>query len=247
MTGWLPAFFLTESPPLSALVVDRGFRDGRHVADTALAAAALFGRLLKARGIETRDAQTGRARPSAVRLAKTESQQLAGLLDAVNGDSDNFTAELLLKAIGSEALGKGTTAAGAAVVRRDLAAAGVPLHGVRIVDGSGLSREDRVTARQLAALLLVIWRDPALRPLVRDSLAVAGISGTLEHRLEYRPARGRVRAKTGTTAIASALSGYVGNRYAFVVVQNGSPVSSTAARAAQDRFVTSLAALAAAG
>ena len=82
----------------------------------------------------------------------------------------------------------------------------------------------------------------ALRPLVRDSLAVAGVSGTLEHRLQVRPALGLVRAKTGTTSIASALSGYVGARYAFVVVQNGSPINSWVARAAQDRFVQALAA-----
>lgn len=245
VTGWLPSFAVMESPPLSALVVDRGWRDGRPAANPALAAAAQFDRMLRARGIEARDAQTGRARPSAVRLAKTESQQLIRLLTAIDTDSDNFAAELVLKAIGREALGKGTSAAGAAVVRRDLEALGVPLAGVRIVDGSGLSRENRVTARELATLLVAIWRDPTLRPLVRDSLAVAGVSGTLEHRLEYRPARGRVRAKTGTTAVASALSGYVGARYAFVILQNGSPVPWTAARAAQDRFVTKLAARAA--
>ncbi len=247
VTGWLPSFAVAESPPLSALVVDRGRRDGRSVADPALAAAAQFDRLLRARGIEARDARTGRARPGAVRLAKTDSLQLARLLAAIGADSDNFTAELVLKAIGREVLGKGTSAAGAAVVRRDLAAAGVPLDGVRIVDGSGLSRENRVTARELATLLVAIWRDTTLRSLVRDSLAVAGVSGTLEHRLEYRPARGRVRAKTGTTAIASALSGYVGARYAFVVVQNGSPIDSWAARGAQDRFVTRLARRAAQG
>ena len=55
--------------------------------------------------------------------------------------SDNFTAEMVLKAIGARAGGRGTTAAGAAVVRRGLRAAGVPLAGVRIVDGSGLSRD----------------------------------------------------------------------------------------------------------
>ena len=104
--------------------------------------------------------QTGRARPGAVRLAKTDSRQLARLLTAIDADSDNFTAELVLKAIGREVLGKGTSAAGAAVVRRDLAAAGVPLAGVRIVDGSGLSRENRVTARELATLLVAIWRRP---------------------------------------------------------------------------------------
>jgi serine-type D-Ala-D-Ala carboxypeptidase/endopeptidase (penicillin-binding protein 4) len=245
VAGWLPSFAGAESPPLSALVVDRGWRKGRPVREPALAAAATFDRMLRARGVEARDAVTGTARSGAVRLAKQESRQLSRLLTAIDADSDNFAAELLLKAIGRELLGKGTSAAGASVVRRDLTAAGVPLAGVRIVDGSGLSRENRITARELATLLVAIWHDPKLRSLIRGSLAVAGMSGTLEHRLESRPARGRVRAKTGTTAVASALSGYVGSRYAFVVVQNGSPIASWSAREAQDRFVTRLAAMAA--
>jgi D-alanyl-D-alanine carboxypeptidase/D-alanyl-D-alanine-endopeptidase (penicillin-binding protein 4) len=245
VVGWRPSFVHQESPPLSALVANRGLRKDRPAANPALAAAALFDELLRARGIEARDAMTGRASEHAEKLASDHSLRLARLLTIVDADSDNVAAEMVLKAIVREVLGKGTSAAGAAIVRRDLAAAGVPLGGVRIVDGSGLSRENRVTARELAALLVVIWRDPKLRPLVRDSLAVAGLSGTLRHRLEYRPARGRVRAKTGTTAIASALSGYVGRRYAFVVVHNGYPVPSWAAREAQDRFVTKLAALAA--
>ena len=243
--GWLPSFAISESPPLSALVVDRGWRRGRPVENPALAAAALFDRQLRTRGVDARDAQVGRAGPGARRLAKTESRQLARLLTSIDADSDNFAAELVLKAVGREVLGKGSSAAGATVVRRNLAAAGVPLAGVRVVDGSGLSRDNRVTARELAALLVAIWRDPVLRPLVRDSLAVAGMSGTLEHRLDVRPVRGRVRAKTGTTSIASALSGYVGAQFAFVVVQNGSPVNFWAARGAQDRFVTQLAELAA--
>jgi D-alanyl-D-alanine carboxypeptidase/D-alanyl-D-alanine-endopeptidase (penicillin-binding protein 4) len=244
VAGWLPRFAITESPPLSALVVDRGWREGRPVADPPLAAAAMLDRMLKARGIEARDARTGRARPDAVRLAKVDSRRLSHLLKTIDSDSDNFAAELVLKTIGREALGKGTSAAGASVVRRDLAAAGVPLAGVRVVDGSGLSRANRVTARELSALLVAIWNDPLVRPYVRDSLAVAGISGTLAHRLDVKPVRGRVRAKTGTTNVASALSGYVGERYAFVVVQNGSPVSTWSARAAQDRFVQALAELA---
>jgi serine-type D-Ala-D-Ala carboxypeptidase/endopeptidase (penicillin-binding protein 4) len=247
VSGWLPSFAVYESPPLSALVVNRGWRKGRPVRDPALAAAALFDRMLRERGVEARDAQVGRARVGATRLAKVDSRELRHLLKAIDADSDNFSAELVLKAIGREGAGKGTSAAGAAVVRRLLADAGVPLAGVRIVDGSGLSRENRVTARELAALLLSIWNDPVLRPVVRDSLAVAGESGTLERRLAKHPTRGRVRAKTGTTAIASALSGYVGNRYAFVILQNGTPVPSWTAREAQDRFVTRLASLAVAG
>jgi D-alanyl-D-alanine carboxypeptidase/D-alanyl-D-alanine-endopeptidase (penicillin-binding protein 4) len=212
--------------------------------DPPLAAAAMLDRMLRARGVRARDAQVGRAATDAVRLAKVDSRQLRHLLTFVDADSDNYSAELLLKTIGRTVLGRGSSAAGAEVVRRDLAAVGVPVRGVRIVDGSGLSRDDRVTARELASLLVTIWNDARLRPLVRDSLAVAGISGTLQYRLDRRPTRGVVRGKTGTTDIASALSGYVGGRYAFVVLQNGYPVQWRSARDAQDRFATRLAQLA---
>jgi D-alanyl-D-alanine carboxypeptidase/D-alanyl-D-alanine-endopeptidase (penicillin-binding protein 4) len=74
-----------------------------------------------------------------------------------------------------------------------------------------------------------------------SALPIAGESGTLEDRMELAPARGEVRAKTGTTNEASALSGYVRDRYVFVVLQNGAPVSYYAARKAQDRFATALA------
>src|SRR6185295_15425131 len=102
VTGWLPSFAWSESPPLSALVVDRGWTDGHAASDPALGAAAVFARMLDARGIEARDAQTGRAYPSAVRLAKADSRVLSHLLKAVETDSDNYTAELVLKAIGRE-------------------------------------------------------------------------------------------------------------------------------------------------
>jgi D-alanyl-D-alanine carboxypeptidase/D-alanyl-D-alanine-endopeptidase (penicillin-binding protein 4) len=238
--GWRADFYGIESGPLSALAVNRGFRKHRLVRDPRLAAAALFDQLLRKQGVEARGAILATAHPSAVTLATVRSHRLSRLLRAMDADSDNFTAEMVLKAIGAEALGKGTTAAGAAVVRRDLAAGGVPLAGVRIVDGSGLSRLDRVTARELAALLLVFWRSPELHDVVQGSLAVAGRTGTLKHRLLGQRTRGVVRGKTGTTDAASALSGYVGSRYAFVLVQNGHPVNWAAAHTLQDRFVDAL-------
>ena len=73
------------------------------------------------------------------------------------------------------------------------------------------------------------------------ALPVAGLSGTLHDRMRRLPARGNVVAKTGSTEQSSALSGYVRRRYVFSVVQNGSPVSWTWARRAQDRFATVLA------
>jgi serine-type D-Ala-D-Ala carboxypeptidase/endopeptidase (penicillin-binding protein 4) len=163
------------------------------------------------------------------------------VLEDMDRESDNFTAEMLLKDLGAEVGDAGTTPAGAAIVRRDLGADGIPLAGVRIVDGSGLSLDDRLTARALSALLVDAWNDLDLRASVWAALPVAGSTGTLEKRMERRPARGAVRAKTGTTDGASALSGYVRHRYAFAVMQNGSPVAASAARKAQDRFATTLA------
>jgi D-alanyl-D-alanine carboxypeptidase/D-alanyl-D-alanine-endopeptidase (penicillin-binding protein 4) len=156
--------------------------------------------------------------------------------------SDNLAAEMLLKEIGAHAGKGGTTAAGAAIALHDLGLIGVPLHGVRIVDGSGLALTDRLTARAISALLLAVWRDPELREPFFRALPVAGISGTLRDRLEFRPTRGAVHAKTGTTDLATALSGYVRREYAFALLQNGYPVSWSASRKAQDRFALALAA-----
>jgi D-alanyl-D-alanine carboxypeptidase/D-alanyl-D-alanine-endopeptidase (penicillin-binding protein 4) len=159
----------------------------------------------------------------------------------MDSESDNFYAEMLTKLLGAEETGKGTTAAGTAVIRRELSERGVPLAGVRLLDGSGLSTGDRLTAIALASILTKLARDPELAGVFRRSLAVAGVSGTLEDRMERPPARGRVRAKTGTTAESSALAGYAGPRYVFALIMNGSPVSAFQARAAQDRFATVLA------
>ena len=79
-----------------------------------------------------------------------------------------------------------------------------------------------------------------MRPLVRDSLAIPGQKGTLEHRLLDTPGHTLVRAKTGTTDIASALSGYVGTKYAFVAIENGKPVDFLAARSAEDGVAKAL-------
>jgi serine-type D-Ala-D-Ala carboxypeptidase/endopeptidase (penicillin-binding protein 4) len=155
--------------------------------------------------------------------------------------SDNFTAELLLKQLGAADGEVGTSAGGAEVVRGALADADVPVGGVRLVDGSGLSSLDRLTAGALSTLLRAAWADPDVRPYLVAALPVAGISGTLADRMRKPPARGNVQAKTGTTNLASALSGYVKRRYVFSVLENGSPVSAFWARRAQDRFATALA------
>jgi D-alanyl-D-alanine carboxypeptidase/D-alanyl-D-alanine-endopeptidase (penicillin-binding protein 4) len=240
--GWKSWFYINESPPLSALTVDRAVYARRIWRNPALGAAFAFRAALRRAGVAVRGGTGTAIAPDAgVPLASIESPPLATILRWMDRVSDNFTAELLLKQLGTLVADRGTTAAGAAFVSQTLAAAGIPLAGVRIVDGSGLSQLDRVTARELTGILEAAWTDDELRPVLFAALPVAGVSGTLSDRMRRRPARGNVVAKTGTTALASALSGYVRRRYVFSIVQNGHPISTLWARRAQDRFATVLA------
>ena len=239
--GWKRAFYLHESPALSALIVDRGWA-GYEETDPALYAAQLFRRDLVDAGVSVRGpALTGVADANAQALGYVVSPPLASLVRFMDTWSDNFTAEMLLKQVGAVQRRAGTAAAGAAETRELLSVAHVPLAGIRIVDGSGLSRIDRWTVAGLADLLRRMWLDPDIAPRIVASLPVAGVSGTLEYRMRSGPAYGYVRAKTGTTNLASALSGFVGDRYVFSVVENGHKVKLKAAQRTQDAFAQVLA------
>jgi serine-type D-Ala-D-Ala carboxypeptidase/endopeptidase (penicillin-binding protein 4) len=238
--GWKPWFLGIESPPLSALVVDDV--DIRGANGSAVAAAKAFRAELQRHGVAAPGrAVTGRAPAEAVPLALDLSDPLSAIVRHMNRASDNFVSEMLLKELGSTVVARGSSAAGGKVVREALRDADVPVTGVRIVDGSGLSRLDRLTAQSLVAILRAGAADPAISDAFVTSLAVAGVSGTLKRRLDRRPTRGQVIAKTGTTSQASALAGFVRRRYVFAILQNGSPVPYWSARLAQDRFVTLLA------
>ena len=186
--------------------------------DAALFAARSFATALRARGVSVR--ATGGAGPTpanAVPLSAWESAPLADLLRLQNRPSDNFMSEMLIKALGARFGGAGSTAAGAAVVRAELAAFGVA---PRIVDGSGLSRQDRTSPREVVGMLSGMKDDPAFT----GSLPVAGRSGTLMSRMRGTPAQDRCRAKTGTLRDVSALAGYcttrTGARVAFAFLMN---------------------------
>jgi D-alanyl-D-alanine carboxypeptidase/D-alanyl-D-alanine-endopeptidase (penicillin-binding protein 4) len=243
VAGWRPSFYLNESPPLSALVLNRS-RIGGYISGTpALSAALAFRDVLRKAGIAVAGpVRVGPAADWTQSLATISSPTLATMIRFMDHESDNFTAEMLLKQLGLYVLDRGTSAAGASVVTQTLADAGVPIAGVRIVDGSGLSLLDRLTARAIGKLLEIAWSDQNVAPSLLAALPVAGVNGTMQDRLRQPPARGRVLAKTGTTDEASSLSGYVPDRYAFAIVQNGHPVSSYWARLAQDRFAQVLAA-----
>jgi D-alanyl-D-alanine carboxypeptidase/D-alanyl-D-alanine-endopeptidase (penicillin-binding protein 4) len=240
--GWKPSFYLHESPALSALIVNRGWTGRYETKLPALMAAQVFRRDLHHAGVAVHGgAAIGLAPEQAVQLGEVESAPVAGLVRHMDVYSDNFYAEMLLKEVGAVQGSGGSSAAGIAVERRLLGGAGVPLAGVRMVDGSGLSLLDRWTPDGLATLLRTMWQDTDLHPYLVPALPIAGETGTLEHRMRTPPARGLVRAKTGTTDNSSSLSGFVGDRYSFSILENGSPVHTLNAERSQDRVAQVLA------
>ena len=235
------AFRLTaETGPLSALVVNHG-RTGMAVpyfqATPARFAARSFATALRARGVSVRaGGGAGPTPANAVPLSAWESAPLADLLRLQNRPSDNFMSEMLIKALGARFGGAGSTAAGAAVVRAELAAFGAA---PSIVDGSGLSRQDHTSPREVVGMLRGMQDEPAFT----GSLPVAGRSGTLMSRMRGTPAQDRCRAKTGTLRDVSALAGYcttrAGERVAFAFLMNR--VAPWLGRMRQDRMASVLA------
>ncbi len=168
---------------------------------------------LRRHGIEL-EGEVRRARdvPPGAPLARITSP-LVDTLVPINTWSTNSVADQVFLATALAVEGEATRAAGARATARALERLGVQSAGLVQVDGSGLSRDDRATARQISALLdAVLARRDVLARAYRDSLAVAGRSGTLGERMRGTAADGRVHAKTGWIRGASALSGLTTTR-----------------------------------
>ena len=144
-------------------------------------------------------------------LAEHISQPLVEIARITNKVSQNLHAELLLRTVGREKLGVGSTAAGIKVERDFLKDAGIADGDVTLSDGSGLARDDLVTPRAVVALLGYAVRQPWGEAFL-STLPVAGVDGTLEYRMKNSPATGFVEAKTGAADHARALSGYATTR-----------------------------------
>lgn len=240
--GWKASFYKDECPPLSALIVNRAHSKGYITSRPALAAAKMLRAKLVDRGIHVGGhAKLGRADPSSTPMATQHSPALRWLVRSMDRQSDNFYAEMLTKLLGALEAGQGSTSAGATVIKKELRSRHIPMRGVAIWDGSGLSAYDRLTARAIARLLRSALSDSQISNALVDSLPTAGVNGTLVDRMTSGPAHRTVHAKTGTTDSASALSGFVRTRYVFSILMNGSPIPWWYAREAQDRFAQVLA------
>ena len=235
--------------PLSGLSINAGYTGaslGRFSNSPArLAARALVERLRK-RGISVSNRTALSTTPrTAIRsgpVARVESEDMAFMTRITNVYSNNFFAEMLVKALGAAKGRGGSTSAGTRVVKSFAASLGAT---VDPVDGSGLTFTNRGTAWGLASLLARSREEQWWGHFFR-SLPRAGREGTVADRMEGTAAEGRCRTKTGTLTGVSALSGYCfnrsGRRFAFSILMNG--VSNTyEARAAQDRIAVLLAGL----
>jgi D-alanyl-D-alanine carboxypeptidase/D-alanyl-D-alanine-endopeptidase (penicillin-binding protein 4) len=207
--------------PITPLMLDGGRidptqQDGARVPDPAQQAGLAFAKLL---GLGKSAVVPGTAPPNAQVLGSVESAPIAELVETLLQKSDNVLAEVLAR---ETAIARGGEPSFDGAVEATMAAltqAGIPTTGAKMVDGSGLSTQDRVPAQMLAALVGAA-ATPAQGPVdteflrpVLTGLPVAGGDGTLEDRFapggDASLGRGVVRAKTGTLTGASSLAGVV--------------------------------------
>lgn len=184
--------------------------------------------------------------PGRTALFAITSPPLSAILTAFEKNSVNQIGEALLKTVGRLRSGVGTFESGIDAIRRQLGAWGVASDGFIIRDGSGLSRMNAVSAETLVRVLVRIREEPAFATFAA-ALPVAGLDGTLGRRLGGAPARGNVRAKTGSMEQVRALSGYVtaadGRQLAFSVLANNWTVPASQVESAIDDIVLRLARL----
>lgn len=220
-------FVVAGSTPVGAAVS----RDYMAVENPTSYAATIFREALKRHGVHIGGSTGYGATPTGATVrAERASMTLGQLLVPFLKLSNNMHAEVLMKAMGRAASGQGSWAAGIAAAQAALTALGVDMTVQRQVDGSGLSRQDLLTNRQLTTLLLAARAEPWF-PAWYEALPVAGVSdrmvgGTLRSRMVGTPAAGNVHAKTGTLTGVSALSGYVtdatGRKLVFSMINNNS-------------------------
>ncbi len=255
--GW-PSSFTTGGvvAPVTALSVDQGrsapgVGSGARVKDPSLEAGRLLAERLRALGIGVTGAVVRVTAPTgATPLASVASPTVADLVERMLTQSDDDLAESLAHLAGGKLGGAASFAGGAKATLKVVGDLGVTTTGAVVVDGSGLSGQNKVSAATLVGLLaaLATTDDPSLSAAV-TGLAVAGATGTLADRFTgpgTRAGRGTVLAKTGTLTGVNALAGLVldpaGRLRAFAFLEDGSPGPQAVARTALDRAAAVVAA-----
>jgi D-alanyl-D-alanine carboxypeptidase/D-alanyl-D-alanine-endopeptidase (penicillin-binding protein 4) len=175
-------------------------------------------------------------------LVDHESEPLSLALRGLNKFSNNLVAEQILKTLGAEEFGSpGTTKNGLRIISRYMRSLGFSQDQYRIVDGSGLSRQNRMTANQIVSVLEHVHDDLSIYPEFISALGVMGLDGNVRKRMNSVKDSHKARVKTGTLNSVSALSGYFqsrdGERFAFSILMNGLQCKNKIALEIQDKIV----------
>lgn len=246
-----PDTYADQVSPVSALVVDQarlaGTSPGPRSTTPAADAARVFAEALGRNGITVTDRSAVEAPVGdADLLAAVDSAPLAAIVEDLLVESDNDAAEIVAHQVGVAVAGEGSFPGAAAGVEQVLREHGLWDGAAVLRDGSGLSRQNRLTPAMLAGAVALAVQDPTLRPAL-TGLPVGAATGTLEPRfvaVGTEPGRGRIRAKTGTLRGTSGLAGYTvteaGAVLAFAFVVNDAS-SDDAARIWLDRVATRVA------
>ena len=235
--GWGVGVPGLEGGPYDALMANdsRVLGEELRASDPNSAAAREFARLLGERGVTIAGGSSSGAAPSgAVEIASIESAPMSDVVAEMLGNSDNNTAELVVKELGVVDGVVGTREAGLAVMREQLVEWAVDVEQVVLADGSGLSLDNRLTCGALGAVVERYDSDSA----IGRALPVAAQTGTLTDVFADHPVAGRLLGKTGTLnnppfnvdpPAVKALAGYLpvegGGDVEYVLVLNGPTIS----------------------
>jgi PBP4 family serine-type D-alanyl-D-alanine carboxypeptidase len=208
-----------ESPTVSEQVA---------VAGPSLYAATVLNEVLELEGVEVRGKparQVGiETRTDTTRVTEHVSPPLREIIRRVNKESDNLCAEALLRTLGRELRDRGDSGAGLEAVREFALSSGVDSTSIVLADGSGLSRLNAISASAVTQFLGTLSKHAEFSEFFQ-SLAIAGVDGTLEERFLGSAAQGVLRGKSGSMTGVAALSGYLidrqGRQIAFSILLNG--------------------------
>ena len=236
VSGSLPLDIAPDKPPSETLTIENPPRFTATLMQTAL----------KKQGVKFDDDEiaplTATEEPEI--LAEHTSVPLSEILIQMNKPSDNLIAECLMKTIGAVKKNKGTWEDGISVAKEWFGTIGMDTTRVSQADGSGLSRFNYVSPRNYVKLLAWYYKRPNF-PILYDSLAIAGVDGTLAQFGNKTALQGNLRAKDGYIGNVSSLTGFVkskdGEIFIFSILMNNHLAKNAVCRTAQAKIALLLA------
>ncbi len=186
--------------------------------------------------------EKGEVPETALELLTHESEPLTLALQGLNKFSNNFVAEQILKTIGAKKYGPpGTTLKGLKTFEDYLMELGYRPDQYKVLDGSGLSRQNRLSPQMIVDILRYVKNDLGVYPEFVSALGVMGVDGNVKNRMRGVKSSSRARVKTGTLNFVSALSGYFqsrdGETFAFSILMNALKCSNGRIKKLQDQII----------